>query len=145
MVRSYHLPESDEQMTAVFQDLEDNRNAKNGSRIGNERDLNVLFESLRNREPFTLWLSGDNGFSLTIGWSSSLGFVQYARSDGRPPYWVAVGDRDADPEEHVDFLSGGTRTPIPRRFCMPVDSAMGIARHFLQTGERSPNVEWEEV
>jgi hypothetical protein len=145
MALLFHLPENEDQMTAVFQDLEDNRNVKNGTCITDERDLNALLQSLRHRAPFSFWLTGDAGFTLTIGWSSSMGFVQYARSDGRPPYWVAIADRDVDPEEHVNFLCGGTQTPISKRFCMPVERVMEIVRHFLQNGERSPDVEWEQI
>jgi hypothetical protein len=132
-------------MNAVFEDLEDDNNEKNGTRVSSERDFKLLLESFRNRHPFTFELAGDNGFTLTIGWSPSLGCVQYAPGDGQPPYWVAIGDPDADADEHVNFLAGGTQTPIPRRSCMPVEKVVQIVRHFLETGERWPDVEWEEI
>ena len=132
-------------MNAVFQDLEDDNNEKNGTRVSNERDFKLLLQSFGDRQPFSFWLSADNGITLTIGWSATIGCVQYAASDGQPPYWVTVGDSSADANEHVNFLAGGTQTPIPKRSCMPLERVVEVVRYFLETGERWPEVEWEEV
>jgi hypothetical protein len=52
---------------------------------------------------------------------------------------------DAHPRGEVEFLMGGTATPIESRFCMPFEQTLEIARFFQETGMRSPNVAWESI
>ena len=43
-----------------------------------------------------------------------------------------------------DFV-GDTPTPIPQRFCLPLETVKQIAAYFIETGERWPGVSWEET
>jgi hypothetical protein len=82
---------------------------------------------------------------LTVAWSTEMACVQYGPSDGKPPYMMALGDPAGDPDAYIEFLTGGTPTPLSRRFCMPVAKAREIIVNFLQDGQRSTMAEWEEI
>jgi hypothetical protein len=45
----------------------------------------------------------------------------------------------------VEFLTANTLTPIPARYILSFDEFKQIALHFLETGERSDAVKWEEI
>lgn len=62
-----------------------------------------------------------------------------------PPYLMAVGSDAADDGGFVEFLAGGTATPVPRRFCLPIGRVERIASDFLTHGGKSDTVSWEEV
>jgi hypothetical protein len=53
----------------------------------------------------------------------------------------------SDPTEdgEQDFLIADTVTPIPRRYCLPMRKVEEIAAVFLDSGERTADVIWEEI
>ncbi len=117
----------------------------NGPVLGAPADVAQRFESPRGRPPFVFDLTDENGFGLTVGYSDSVGAVQHAASNGQPPYMMAVNEEAADDEASVALLAGGTPTPIPGRFCLPIDRVLAIAREFIATGERPVAVTWDEI
>lgn len=131
-------------MMAVFQDMEQAANPMNGMRLASPAAIDAFFCSLAGREPFMFELRGENGFTLTVGLAADCGTVQYSSSEGVPPYVMALGD-EIDEGEFVEFLAGGTPTPIPKRFCLPLGLVQRIVQDFLTHGEESSAVEWEEV
>ena len=132
-------------MKVTFQDQQEPTNVASGRVLSTPADMAQLFESLRGRAPFMFELIGENGHSLTVGYSDSVGAVQHAALDGQPPYMMAVNEDAADDEVFVEFLAGGTPTPIPGRFCLPIDRVLAIAQDFIATGERSVAVTWDEI
>jgi hypothetical protein len=48
-------------------------------------------------------------------------------------------------DEYREFLMGNEPTPVPERYCIPPELAEDVAVHFVQEGERSSRVTWEEV
>lgn len=131
-------------MNATFQDMEQLANPMNGASLTNSTQLATFFHSLVGREPFMFELHGENGFMLTVGLAADCGTVQYSSSEGLPPYLMARSD-ETDEDEFVEFLAGGTPTPIPKRFCLPLDHVQKIVQDFLTHGETSNAVEWEEI
>ena len=135
-------------MKTTFHDIQDESNPLNGSTLQRETDVSGLFDSLlkslKNRQPFSCEIRGDNGYMLTIGVSVDVGCAQYGSSDGTPPYWMAVGS-DRDEDEFVEFLAGDTHTPMPRRNCLPMAMIQAVTADFVTSGQRSRAVEWEEV
>lgn len=113
--------------------------------LGTPAEVAQLFESVKGRPPFMFELIGENGDSLTIGYSDSAGAVRHAASAGRPPFLMAVNEDSLDDEAVVEFLAGGTPTPIPGRFCLPIQRVSAIAQEFIATGERPGDVTWEEI
>lgn len=80
-----------------------------------------------------------------LGIGGTFGCVQYSRSDGGPPYLVAVPARPYPTKADIEFLTGNTATPVPARNILSFDELSQIALHFLATGERSELVSWEPV
>jgi hypothetical protein len=130
-------------MNATFQDMEQLANPMNGTSLTSSI-LATFFQSLAGREPFMFELRGENGFMLTVGVAADCGTVQYSPSEGLPPYLMARGD-ETDESEFMEFLAGGTPTPIPKRFCLPLDRVQKIMQDFFTHGEKSDAVEWEEI
>ena len=137
-------------MKAVFNDLQDYSSALDGTSVLDEKELGSVLESLRNREPFACELEGDNGYKLTMGIGKEVGFVQHSSIDGDSAYLVAlapgfhIGELDEE-QKYVEFLCGNTPSPIAKRYILPFEILMQIATYFLETGERSPALSWEEI
>lgn len=132
-------------MNVIYRDLQEPKNVSNGRVLSTPADVTALFGALRHRQPFLFDLLGENGHSLTIGYSEMVGAVQHASSDGRPPYFMAVNEEARDDDAAVEFLAGGTPTPILGRFCLPIQRILAVAIEFVVRGERSPAITWEEI
>ena len=132
-------------MKAVFNDMEDHSSSVDGATVHDRNELFAQLDSIGDREPFGCELLGENGFKLTLGIGKDIGFVQHSPADGDIPYLVAVAPQKYCEQEYVEFLVGGTPTPIPQRFCLLFEMVKQIAAHFVETGERSPAFSWEEI
>lgn len=136
-------------MTAIFKDIEDDSNPLSGSVLRTAEDVHMLFDSilkgLKRRKPFSFELHDDRGLMLTIGIGPNVGCVQFSSASGAPPYLIAVSGNESDDGEFVEFLAGGTPTPIPKSQCLPVDQVETIATDFVLQGKRSGSVEWTEI
>jgi Immunity protein Imm1 len=131
-------------MRAQFFDRQDVTNPLNGKVLSDSATMRNVIQGSQQRIPFLAELIGENDRKLLLGLGSSDGCVQFGASDDSPPYWMALG---SNPEEEgeQDFLIGDTATPIPRRFCLPMSTIAEIAAAFLDSGERAPDVAWEEI
>jgi hypothetical protein len=127
-------------MKVIYHDLQGPKDVTNGPVLSTPADMTELFGALRHRKPFLFDLLGENGHRLTIGYSEIVGAVQHASSDGRPPYYMAVNEEARDDDAAVEFLAGGTPTPILGRFCLPIQRILAVATEFVVSGERSPTV-----
>jgi hypothetical protein len=130
-------------MSAIFSDHEDLTNPFNGRRINSTEAISLL-RSLQGREPFICSLDSEFG-SLLVGIGRELGCVQFTPGGGGPPYLVASTGSTECSEEYVDFLSGGTPSPIPRRNCLAWAAVERIVTHFLDQGGVPSDIIWEEV
>jgi len=132
-------------MNVIFSDMQDDSNPLDGVTIYSGGELVGLLNQVRNREPFVCELVGDNGYKLKMGIGPHVGCVQYSPSDGNTPYLMAVASDNHSEPEYVEFLTGDTLTPIARRYCLPFEMLREVAVYFVETGERSPAVAWEEI
>jgi hypothetical protein len=132
-------------MIVRFLDQQDESNPLNGSIIADSEQLSRLLDSLRTRTPFLAQLFGDNGYSLMVGIGGTIGCVQYSRSDGNSPYLVAVAPNQTPEDGDIEFLCGGTATPVSKRYILPFEKVKEIAGYFLETGARSAKIRWEEI
>jgi len=134
-------------MIVTFFDREHNGSELDGTPIRSTEQLFRLLKSFADRTPFFCELVGENGYNLLIGVGSK-GCTQYSRSNGVPPYLVAVAPDSTclqEQEDEIEFVMGGTATPVPIRNCMPFDNVREIARYFLETGNAHHGFTWEEV
>ena len=125
-------------------DQQDESDPLNGSVIVDSEQLSRILDRLRTREPFFAELFGENGYNLLVGIGGTIGCVQYSRSDGKSAYLVAVSPEPLAEKGYVEFMIGGTATPISMRYILPFEKVKEIASYFLETGARSAKVSWEQ-
>jgi Immunity protein Imm1 len=80
-----------------------------------------------------------------VGIGGEVGCIQYGREDGNPPYWMAASPATKTKAGLFEFLNADTPTPVPARYCLPFDALKDIVVHFVNTGLRTPAVDWEEI
>jgi hypothetical protein len=129
-------------MKATFLDCQDSTNELNGAVVQDKTRLFQILDSLLDRRSFVGELVSESGFNLHLG-IGKLGHAQFSRSDGEPPYLMAVAPHPARRDR--EFLMGGTPTSISNRYCMPFGLVREIAGHFLDTGRAHPGFSWEEI
>jgi hypothetical protein len=135
-----------------FFDRQEMSNPLNGAEIITGVALSRIIDSSRNRNPFFCELIFENGCKLLVGIGPNVGCAQFTSSNAEPPYLMATQeivecdtDDTVDFADTVDFLVGNTLTPVPRYYCMSMDSVKQIALHFLETGHRDPNFAWKGI
>jgi hypothetical protein len=132
-------------MKVRYENQQDESDPMNGREIATFAQLEKLLDERRSSEPFLADLTGENGYELMVGLGSGVACAQYSRSDGDPPYLMALAPQRRVKSRLVAFLMNNTPTEIPARFILSFDEVKQIALHFLETGERSSAVSWEEI
>jgi hypothetical protein len=132
-------------MIVKYFDKQDRSNPLNASLIQDEAALLQTLDASQGRPPFFCELVGENGFKVLIGLGKSTGSVQHSSIDGKPPYLMAVAEGMDPINECTEYLIGNTPTPVPSRYCLPIETVREIALHFQRTGGRSTAVSWEEI
>ena len=132
-------------MAVSFHDLEHTGSPLNGGKLADAADIATLLDRLIHRPPFVFELRGDTHFKLTIGIARDRGFAQHSSCDGSPPYLVALATEPAANRDVIEFLTGGTLTPIDRRFILPIATLRTIVESFVADGSASAAVSWAEI
>ncbi|MEE8450907.1 MAG: Imm1 family immunity protein [Thermoguttaceae bacterium] len=132
-------------MKISFFDRQDESNPNHGVPVQDSTWLMVRIDELRKRDPSFCELEAQNGYKLLLGIGQDRGCAQYSALDGSPPYLMATDVSVDDDEDCMEFLTANTDTPVPTRYCLPVEQIKEIAREFVGTGERSEEFIWEEV
>ncbi|MEO1245769.1 MAG: Imm1 family immunity protein [Pseudomonadota bacterium] len=132
-------------MKTTFFDRQDTDNPLNGKTINSVSELQEVLTSDRDRLPFFAELIGENGFRLLLGLGSREGCVQFSSIDGSPPYLMVVSPDESNSEGDLEFMIGGTVSPVPRRLCVPYETVEKTAAEFVQTGQRGLDIQWKEV
>jgi hypothetical protein len=132
-------------MSVTFHDLEDEKNPLNDKKVRSSGEALAILDKLASiREPFFCTLRNTNDRELLIGVGNP-GCVQHSTSDGKPPYQMAVTDPIEATGEYVEFLAGGTPSPVPREYCISWQTVREVAAHFVETGAMSAGVNWESI
>jgi Immunity protein Imm1 len=132
-------------MIVRIYDCQDEASSVNGLAVTSDDQLLQVLDGLRAREPFFAELVGENGYELLIGIGGAVGCAQFSRSDGEPPYLMAVAPDPVPEHKQVEFLCGNTPTPVPSRYILPFDKIKDIASQFRRSGRCSTDVSWEEI
>lgn len=130
-------------MNATFFDYEDAANPLNGCSLDAGQVVKTL-RSLQERKPFVCALETTAG-TLLVGIGQELGSIQFTPAEGGPPYRMATADSLEAKDEFVDFLCGGTPSPIPQRYCIPWPLVERIISHFMDSGSIPNFVKWEDI
>lgn len=88
-------------------------------------------------------LVSSSGDCLSIGVGGPLSCLMFTKGSGDPPYLWARGSSDDD-ENVIEFERGGTPTPIPLSYCLPLPKVIEIADYYFLNQHLPQNVEWEE-
>lgn len=132
-------------MKVAFYDQQNDFNPMNGKTICNNSELLETLDNLTHRQPFFAELAAENRCTLLIGIGGTIGCVQYSGPDGNPPYMMALGTTKDQNQGYVEFLTADTGTPVPKRYCIALDQVKNAASYFFETGNRTPELTWEEI
>ncbi len=132
-------------MNIEFHDRQDVHNPHNGATVSCPEVLFAWLDQMRDRPAFFCELLGDNGYKLLVGVSTTLGCAQYSEKDGSPPYLMATDIPPAAHDGYMEFLTANTDTPVPLKFCLPMERIREVIHEFVRTGARSDKVEWEAI
>jgi hypothetical protein len=132
-------------MIVRFYDRQDPTNHLNGSAFEDADLLTSALHDMQKRPPFFCELDGENKYKLMIGLGNRWSCVQYSKKNGEPPYLMALAVSAKHDGDDLQFLINNTATPVPFRFGLSQNTLWQIVRVFCEAGERSGNVQWEEI
>jgi hypothetical protein len=132
-------------MSAKFFDLQDESNPDNGTTVNDGASVKALLMRNSSREPFTCELVYEDKIRLMIGLGSNLCCAQHSSTNGDSRYLVAYLESERIQTGEVEFLLSKSPTEILRRQCFPLKVLLDVAAFFVEGGERSPIVLWEDA
>jgi hypothetical protein len=111
--------------------------------IGTASELLMFLEEQRKESMMGELACDENGFKLHIGIDDDICMVEFLKQDGDSPYYMAVTPAVIVQGSH-DFFACGSATEIRGRHCLPFNIFKKVVIDFLETGQRSQSIEWEE-
>jgi Immunity protein Imm1 len=132
-------------MSAKFFDLQDESNPDNGTTVNDSASVKALLMRNSSREPFTCELVYEDKIRLMIGLGAELCCAQHSLTDGNSPYLVAYLASERMQTGEEEFLISGAPTEVQRSQCIPLNVLLDVAAYFVETGEKSPIVQWEDA
>jgi Immunity protein Imm1 len=106
-------------------------------------DLLARLEARARHQPIMIDVIASDGRSLVLGLGRSKTVLSLAGPDGSPPYFVSVGDEDA--EGDISFEYHGETTDFRLRYAVPIQVARAAAAQFLSERGLPDAVRWEEI
>ena len=131
-------------MSATFSDLSDKANPDNGLVLVDGAAAKRLITRNAVRPPFFAELLSDGQTKLLIGLGSKICCAQFTGPDNEPPYLLATIPSEVGKSGYAEFLTSEP-SEVPLRLCVPLSVLLDVAAYFVETGERSPNVNWSEI
>ena len=111
--------------------------------VASVEQLRTLLAPLSGQEPGFIELDAASGL-LQLGVGGPFACAQFTTRDNEPRY-LSARPRTVRAAGDIEFLCGGTPTPIPRELCLSFKEAVEIAEYFFETGARNPEFQWAEV
>src|SRR5689334_4275066 len=110
-----------------------------GQRVTSEDELLSLLRAAVQAEPRVYELDGFQQGQLQLGLGGQYAVVHFIENADIP---VSYDVRAQSPSalDYVEFLLGGTPTPIPPEYCVSSEEAVQAALFFFRTGERDPSL-----
>lgn len=113
--------------------------------VGSEEELLAILHDAMRAENQIYILDSMGSGSLTMGIGAQYGFAEFMQENAETPYLITCNqDLPADDQRYVEFDSGGTPTPIPLQYCLPVSTIIHIAQYFFKHKTLPQNVHWVE-
>jgi Immunity protein Imm1 len=132
-------------MSAKFFDLQDESNPDNGTTMNDGASVRTLLVRNSSRDPFTCRLVYEDKIQLMIGLGPELCCAQHSLTNGDSRYLVAYLKSERMQTGEVEFLLSKSPTEILRRQCFPLKVLLDVAAYFVETGKKSPIVQWEDA
>jgi immunity protein Imm1 of predicted polymorphic toxin system len=118
------------------------------ARIG-ENEVDELLDRLavearRDGMPQDVQVTVERAGTLGIVVGADWSVLNHVPAHLDPPYMVGVGE-DHSNEPVVFYVAGDHYSETLRRNTITPEAARAAVRHFVATGQLSPDVTWEEV
>lgn len=132
-------------MIIYFRNYQDERDPDQGRLISSEDEVASLLDRKRQASPFIAEFCGADDFEITVGLGGDYGFVQYNLIDGATPYLMALSRQPPMRRGCIEFMCGGTLTPVAARYIMRFHEVKQVVLNFARTGGKSDSVLWREL
>lgn len=132
-------------MIIYFRNHQDCADPNNWRAISNADEFSKLLDQMGGGKPVIAHLSGPGDFRIEFGIGGKFGCVQISRMDDKPPYMMAVSHKPPLKRGYIEFLCGGTPTPVGARNILVFEELKEVLLDFLETGDHSKKVSWREV
>lgn len=132
-------------MSAKFFDLHNDSNPDNGTELLDGLGTKALLVRNAKNPPFVAELLSDHQTKLMIGLGPEICSAQFSAADDEPPYLVAKIQSKKNLIGITEFIIGNEPSEIELRLCIPLAVLLELAAHFVETGQRSQAVSWEEI
>jgi hypothetical protein len=103
--------------------------------------LRTLLIDLSGGEPGIVNLESTSSGMLQLGVGGPFACALFTTNEDKPHYLCAKS-KIIRAVSYVEFLCGGTPTPISPEFCLSFDEAITIAEYFFKKEDRDPTFEW---
>ena len=115
--------------------------------VGSVQELDALLDRITAEAeaedlPMLAVLGREDGSTLSIGLGHPYSVLSFVDGSHDPPYYISR--RDEERTEPVKFVFSGEMTEFPPWCAIPTEQAREAMRHFFETGELSPRLDWAE-
>jgi len=130
--------------TITFQNIAGDWKSSPRIPIISEEQLKTLMAGLSEGEPGIVEFESSENDRLQLGIGGPFVCAQFTTNECLSRYLCAKA-KTVRATKDVEFLCGGTPTPIAPELCLSFEVAFKIADYFIRTGNRDPSVDWVEV
>ena len=128
----------------IFSNIAANWKANPRISVVSIEHLRTLLIPLSEQEPGFVELESATSNLLQLGIGGRFACAQLTTCDDKPQY-LSAQPRIVRATTDVEFLCGGTLTPIPPELCLSFQEAVKISEYFFETGNPDPDFEWVHV
>jgi hypothetical protein len=101
-------------------------------------------EARRDGRPQDVQVKVEGAGTLGIVLGASWSVLNHIPPDLNPPYMVSLGS-DQSENPVTFYVAGNHHSEVPGRNTIRPQAARAAMRHYVASGELSPDVNWEEV
>ncbi len=110
-----------------------------------DKTIDNLQSEAAQAKPILVEVVRFTGDVLIIGLGLKDAVLSYGPASKNPPYYVSVREGAATTEDTVVYYFYGAYTEFPARFLIPMHQARMALRYFVETGQLTKEIIWEQV
>jgi len=118
----------------------------NGREVRGVEELDHVLDELEREaadEPFLVELSRNGGASLSLGLGRRLTALDYVPADLNPPYYQSYAPGVS--RDSLWFRFRGEASEFAPEAAVSAEAGRRALRHFLLTGDLTPELSWQET